>query len=109
MAEQEVGNQTTELEASLERVGGERRFLIQNVGDASASDVRFEVQAEKGRNSPVSAHDLEHLFPIANLPPGEQVSIGAIITPGTGLHFRGVVTWRNQDGSAQERVYYISV
>ena len=43
------------------------------------------------------------------LPPGEQVSIGAIIPPGTGLHFRGVVTWRNQDGSEQERVYYMSV
>jgi hypothetical protein len=109
MEEQEVGNQTTELEASLDRVGGERRFLVQNVGSASARNVRFEVQAEKGKNAPASAHDLEHTFPVEDLPPGEEVSIGAIITPGTGLHFRGVVTWHNLDGSEQERIYYMSV
>lgn len=108
MAEQEVANETTELEVSLDRIEGERRFLVENVGSANAKSVRFEVQAERGKNSPVSAHDLEHLFPIEDLPPGGQVSVGAIITPGTGLHFRGVVTWSNPDGSAQERIYYIS-
>ena len=107
MAEQEVAQQT-ELEASLDRVEGERRFLVHNVGDTAAHSVRFTVQAERGKNPPVSAHDLEHVFPIEQLQPGDLVSVGAIITPGTGLHFRGVVSWRNLDGSEQERVFYMS-
>ncbi len=108
MDDQEVVAGMTEVEASLARVEGERKFVVQNVGTAGARSVRFDVQAEREKNSPVSAHDLKSAFPVEELKPGEEVSIGAIITPGTGLHFRGVVTWRNQDGSEQERIYYMS-
>lgn len=108
MGDQEVVSEATELEASLDRIEGERRFVVKNVGAVSAQTVRFTVQAEREKNSPVSAHDIKAAFPVDELPPGESISIGAIITPGTGLHFRGVVTWRNQDGSEQERVYYMS-
>ena len=108
MGDQEVPQGTTEIQASLDRVAGERQFVIQNVGTENAQSVRFTVQAERDKNSPVSAHDLEGAFPVEELKPGENVSIGAIITPGTGLHFRGVVTWRNPNGSEQERIYYMS-
>ena len=108
MEEQGVVAETTELEASLERIEGERRFVVRNIGTASARNVRFAVQAEREKNSPVSTHDLQGAFPIAEMLPGETVSLGAIITPGTGLHFRGVVTWLNLDGSEQERTFYMS-
>lgn len=108
MTDQQVGEGTTELEANLVRVDGVRRFVVENVGDSSAQSVRFTVQAEREKNSPVSAMDLKSAFPVEELAPGASVSVGAIITPGTGLHFRGVVTWRNADGSEQERVYYMS-
>lgn len=108
MGDQEVATETTELEASLDRIEGVRRFVVKNVGTVNALTVRFTVQAEREKNSPVSAHDIKVAFPVDELPPGESVSIGAIITPGTGLHFRGVVTWRNPDGSEQERIYYMS-
>lgn len=108
MEDQGVATETTELEASLDRIEGERRFVLQNVGSATAQDVRFAVQGEREKNPPVSAHDLDTQFPMAELAAGEKVSVGAIITPGTGLHFRGVVTWRNLDGSEQERIYYMS-
>lgn len=108
MEDQEVVGGTTELEASLARVEGERRFVVQNVGTESAQSVRFSVQSEREKNSPASAHDLQSTFPVAELKPGENVSVGAIITPGTGLHFRGTVTWSNPDGSEQERIYYMS-
>jgi len=108
MEGQEAAQGATELQASLDRVDGERRFVIKNVGTVSAHDVRFTVKAERDKNSPVSAHDLTTAFPVAELKPDEDVSLGAIITPGTGLHFRGVVTWRNPDGTAEERVFYTS-
>lgn len=108
MEDQQVVERTTELEASLDRIEGERRFVVKNVGTGSAQSVRFAVKSERDKNAPVSAHDLKSAFPVEELKPGEKVSIGAIITPGTGLHYRGVVTWRNLDGSEQERVYYMS-
>jgi len=108
MGDQGVVEGTTEVEANLARVEGERRFVVENVGSVAAQSVRFNVQAEREKNPPVSAHDLKSTFPVEELKPGESVSIGAIITPGTGLHFRGVVTWRNEDGSEQERIYYMS-
>ncbi len=108
MADQEVVKETTELAANLDRVEGKRRFVVQNIGAASARSVRFTVTSERDKNAPVSAHDLKSAFPVEELQPGEKVSIGAIITPGTGLHFRGVVTWSNPDGSEEERIYYMS-
>ena len=108
MEDRQVEEGTTELEASLSRVDGERRFVVRNVGTSSAQSVRLTVQAEREKNSPVSAHDLKSAFPVESLSPGDSVSVGAIITPGTGLHFRSTVTWRNVDGSEQERIYYMS-
>ncbi len=108
MEDQKIVEGATELEASLARVEGERKFVIQNVGQESARTVRFSVQAERDKNSPVSAHDIETVFPVDELAAGDTVAIGAIITPGTGLHFRGVVTWRDVNGSEQERIYYMS-
>ena len=108
MGDQEVGQGKAGMQASLDRVEGERCFQVRNAGTESALDVRFSVIAEREKNSPVSAHDVESLFPVKELKPGESVSIGAIITPGTGLHFRGVVTWRNPDGSEEEGVFYMS-
>jgi hypothetical protein len=108
MAEQQMDGEKAQVQASLDRVGGERRFQILNAGPGSALDVRFSVASEREKNSPVSAHDLETLFPVAELEAGEAIAVGAIITPGTGLHFRGVVTWRNVDGSEEEGVFYMS-
>ena len=108
MGDQEAGQGKAELQASLDRVEGERCCQVLNAGTESALDVRFTVGSEREKNSPVSAHDVESLFPVAELKPGESIAIGAIITPGTGLHFRGVVTWRNPDGSEEEGVFYMS-
>ena len=108
MGEQETGQNKAEVQASLDRIGGERRFQILNSGEGIAFDVRFTVASEREKNAPISSHDLESIFPVAELAPGDTVEVGAIITPGTGLHFRGVVTWRNADGSEEEGIFYMS-
>lgn len=108
MGELEVDQGKAEMQASLDRVEGERCFQVLNAGAVSAFDVRFSVASEREKNAPVSAHEMESLFPVAELQGGESIAVGAIITPGTGLHFRGVVTWRNADGSEEEGVFYMS-
>ncbi len=100
--------EVTGVVATLDRVDGVRRFVVQNLGESSAFDVRFDVAAEREKNDPVSAADLRRAFPVKELRSGESVSVAAIITPGTGLHFRGVVTWKSPEGADEERVFYMS-
>lgn len=108
MQEQGSAEEAGGVVASLERVDGERRFVVRNIGEIVAHDVRFKVDAEREKNSPVSAGDLKRVFPVAELEPGGAVSVCAIITPGTGLHFRGVVSWRDPDAVEHQRVLYMS-
>ena len=108
MQEQGSAEDAGGVVASLERVEGERRFVVRNMGELGAHDVRFSVDAERDKNSPVSAGDVKRIFPVAELEPGDAVSVCAIITPGTGLHFRGVVSWRDPDGVEHQRVLYMS-
>ena len=108
MQEQQTAQEAGGVVASLDRIEGERRFVVQNMGDLSAHDVRLTVHAERDKNPPVSSSDLERIFPIAELQSGDAVSVGAIITPGTGLHFRCLVSWKQPDGTTKERVYYTS-
>lgn len=108
MQEENSASQATGVVASLDRVEGERRFVIQNVGDESAFDVRFSVSAERDKNSPVRSGDLQRVFPVEKLQPGEAVTVSAIITPGTGLHFRGVATWKDSTGTLREQIFYMS-
>ena len=109
MQEQRSAEQVGGVVASLDRVDGERRFVVRNLGELTAHDVSLRVAAERDKNTPVSTGDLRRIFPIKALDPGESASVCAIITPGTGLHFRAVVEWKDADGSAQERVFYLSV
>ena len=99
MTEERSVNQIADLRLELGRYGGERRFLVQNTSEVSAFSVRFAVEPEEGKNSPIIAGEHEKIFPITELLPGEHQTLTAVITTGTGIHFRGRVTWRNPDGS----------
>lgn len=86
----------------LSGVGGDRHFTVENEGPAPARDVELTIESEGGKNPPVLESELEKQFPIAELSVGEQRSIQAIITTGTGIHFKAVVSWQNPDGSRRE-------
>jgi hypothetical protein len=45
---------------------------------------------------------MDKKFPIEKLAVGEQQSVQAIITTGTGIHFKAVVSWQNPDGTRRE-------
>ena len=109
MEDKQVASEKADVQAALGRIGGERRFVVQNVGEAVAQDVHFTIESVNGKNSPVVAGEHEKKFPVSKLEPGESESLLAIITPGTGLHFRAFVRWRDPDGSSIEKVFDLSV
>ena len=108
MAEQRMATKIADIKVELGRFGGDRRFVVQNLGTASAYDVVFSIESEDGRNSPIIGSEHEKTFPVGELEAGHHVSLGAIITTGTGIHFQAVVGWRNQDDSREERSFQLS-
>lgn len=108
MAEQETATGLADIKVELGRFGGDRRFVVQNLGGSSAYDVDFKVDSENGKNSPVLGSELEKTFPVSELESGHHVSLSAIITTGTGIRFQAVVTWRNRDDTREERSFQLS-
>ncbi len=93
---------TADVQIFLSGVGGDRHFTVENEGPASASNVQLRIEPEGGKNPPVLESELDNKIPIAELAAGEQRSVQAIITTGTGIHFNAVLSWQNPDGSSRE-------
>jgi uncharacterized membrane protein len=86
----------------LSGVGGDRHFTVENEGAALARNVELKIESEGEKNPPVLESELDKKFPIAELASGEQQSVQAIITTGTGIHFNAYVAWQDPDGSHRE-------
>jgi len=93
---------TADVLIFLSGVGGDRHFTVENEGPASARNVELKIESQSGKNPPVLESELDRKFPAAELAAGEQLSVQAIITTGTGIHFNAVVSWQNPDGSRRE-------
>jgi uncharacterized membrane protein len=86
----------------LSGVGGDRHFTVENEGAAPARNVELKIESEGDKNPPVLESELDKKFPVTELAAGEQCSVQAIITTGTGIHFNAYVTWQNPDGSHRQ-------
>lgn len=93
---------TANVTVFLSGVGGDRHFTVENEGAGPAHNVELKIESEGGKNPPVLEGELDKKFPIAELAADEQLSVQAIITTGTGIHFNVVVSWENPDGSRRE-------
>jgi len=102
-------SEKADVQVGLAGAGSNRRFVIQNVGGSTARDVRFEVRAEQGKNSPVMSSEVDQLFPVDQLPPEESRSVSATVTTGTGLHFLATVSWQDDKGTRQQQSFQLMV
>ena len=102
-------SEKADVQVGMTGVGGERRFVIQNVGGAVARDINVEVLSEQGKNSPVVSSEVEQKFPLDRLDPDEAESLAAIVTTGTGIRFLVTVTWQNDDGEHQRQSFQLTV
>ena len=104
-----VMSEQADVQVGLTGVGGERRFVIQNVGGSMARDIHVEVLSEKGRNSPVVSQEVDQKFPLEELGPDESTSLSAIVTTGTGIRFLATVTWQDDEGVRQRQSFQLTV
>lgn len=102
-------SEKADVQIGMAGVGGERRFIIQNVGGSVAHDVRVEVLSEKGKNSPVVSSEVEQKFPLELLAPDEAATLTAIVTTGTGIRFLATVSWQDSDGERQRQSFQLTV
>ena len=104
-----VMSEQADVQVGLTGVGGERRFVIQNVGGSVARDIHVEVLSEKGKNSPVVSQEVDQKFPLEELGPDESTSLSAIVTTGTGIRFLATVTWQDVEGVRQRQSFQLTV
>jgi hypothetical protein len=98
-----------DVRVDLEGSGTNYKFVITNWGHAEASDVTFNIDLKEGQSSPLVNGDYDEKIPIAKLAPGMRCSLWAALTFGTGTAFKGRWSWRNPDGSLEDRASLIAI
>ncbi len=84
------------------------RFLIKNIGQADATNVRFNIESTEGKNSPLVKDDFESKIPIDKLIPGSEIFLHAAITFDTGTNFKASWSWKNPDGTSDSKESFIT-
>lgn len=102
-------SEKADVQIGMAGVGGERRFIIQNVGGSEARDITVEILSEKGKNPPVVHNEVEQKFPLDTLAPDESTSLAAIVTTGTGIRFLATLTWLDTEGERQQQSFQLTV
>jgi hypothetical protein len=104
-----VMSEKADVQVGLTGVGGDRRFVIQNVGGSVAHEIHVEVLSENGKNSPVVRGEVDKKFPLEELGPDESTSLAAIVTTGTGIRFLATVSWQDDEGVRQQQSFQLTV
>ena len=95
----EVERQTADVRVTLERDFIGTRFVIRNAGQGAAFDVKFSLDVEQGKKSPLVEGDYTEKLPIPALRSGDQVDLMAALSMGMGTTFDARWSWRNEDGT----------
>lgn len=99
-----------DVRVDLEKVGrSEFKFFITNWGGVPARHVTFDLELEAGRRSPLVKGDYDEKIPIRELGPGNRVPLWAAITMGMGTSFPARWSWRNPDGTTEERKSLLAI
>lgn len=83
---------------SLKKTPTGERFIVSNVGSASAKNVELKFILPKGQESPVCS-DFKETFPAKIIHPNEPLSVLAALTKDSGTNFEYVAKWGNPDNT----------
>lgn len=92
-----------DVRVDLEQSGRDYKFVITNWGLVSARQVTFALDLKEGQPSPLVQGDYDEKIPMPELPPGGRCRLFSAVSFGSGSGFSARWTWRNPDGSLQER------
>jgi len=102
-ADKAAGESSADVGVSLEGFSPNYRFIITNWGKGDARDVHFELESPPGRETPLIRGDYEEKIPIPLLAPSIQCTLLTAITFSSGTVFDAKWSWRNLDGSEEDR------
>ena len=97
--EDEIKKQKADIKLSVMHNFKSDKLKIQNVGLASAYDVRLEIISDKGKGSPLV--DYKSKFPLKKLDPGDSVELLWAVDTTTGTVFNSICKWKNKNGEEE--------
>jgi hypothetical protein len=104
-AEPEVSRPTprkAHINVAVVGVGRNHEVVVSNLGPGTARHVTVSLEPrEEARLSPLVHADCDEKLPIPELGPGEQLSLLAALSSGTGTEFDMRALWINEDGSRE--------
>lgn len=101
--------QRSDVRVTLQRLGRNDLFIIQNLGPGIVYNVHFEINTQEGKNSPLVEGDYDEKLPIEILRPNAHVELLAALTFGSGATFRATWRWREEDGREEVRNERVSL
>lgn len=103
------GQCVTDVRVKLIGSSNSTRFFIENVGQAAARNVHFDIESEEGREHPFVCGDYNEKIPIEILRHGDKIEILAALTDDTGVVFKGRWWWYDENDKKYQRNERISL
>lgn len=105
--EQLLSKQRADVRVNLAQDLNRDKLVFLNAGHAAAFDVTFEVGVDD-EHSPIMEFEFKALFPIAQLRPGEDVSLLIAVNLQTPFPLPICVHWREEGGVERTAEYRLS-
>ena len=98
------------LRLSIEPYGkNSYRFVLRNVGNASAQNVSFELRPHGYGDNPLVKDDYNTKFPAPVMQPGSEIGILAAFSFESARAFDVFLLWENEDGELVEDVTFVTL
>ena len=79
------------------------KLVVQNVGACAARNIRLEPTNQAGVEDALTRSDLDEVFPVSELLPGQEVRVQLYTHLGTRWPLKGTCTWDDDSGENQTR------
>lgn len=107
--EEQAQRGKADVRVRLLDVGHSERFFISNEGPGAAREICFSVDVDQNGGYPLIPAERDEKLPIAVLEVGDEVALDASLTDDTGTTFPCTWSWRNEDGTSEERSRKVSL
>jgi type II secretory pathway pseudopilin PulG len=85
------------------------RFVLRNVGNASAKNVSFELRPHGYGDNPLVKDDYNAKFPAPIMQPGSEIGTLAAFSFESARAFDVFLVWENEDGELVEEVTFVTL
>jgi hypothetical protein len=98
------------LRLAIEPYGkSSHRFVLRNVGNASAHNVTFELRPHGYGDNPLVKDDYNEKFPAPVIQPSSEIGILAAFSFESARAFDVFLLWENEDGKLVEDVTFVTL